>query len=276
MSLQQYRLCQSKSLTVKSRKKKGFTLVELLVVMAIIAMVSASISAGIIYLSNAIKLDYAIYQVKGYVQNTQNLARNSFSEEIDNGNRFNIGWIVEITGHTTSRDLEITRIPVYGTIPNDVPINELAGLKDVISKEFGNKDIYCNSSTLKKDGRDLTSINLNNTTKKLLDGIECGSEITANDDETLQEFDQGAGGVILSSSAPSGVNAPINCYANGKASIFFTAGYGEVSYVGAGGSGNNACQIILRNKGTFGRNYNGIRIDKRTGTVKICGQECTV
>lgn len=134
--------------TAKS-KSKGFTLLELLVVMAITVALFATLGSGVAYLQNSVKLDNALRDIKAEIQATQNNARNSFvvndpasSQESSLGKRkISVGWIVELVN--TGNSITLTKRSVYFTPGDTYNFTKLRG--DINTKlKNQNFSLYCN------------------------------------------------------------------------------------------------------------------------------------
>jgi type II secretory pathway pseudopilin PulG len=254
------RSAQSKTL------KKGFTLLELLVVMAIMIFVSTTIGAGILYLQNSVRLDNAIRTLKAEIQNTQSNARNSFVAYTQGSNptsqsgvnfytqrKLNIGWMMEVENLNNS--IRITKRSVYldTAAVSDQSTIVLDNLRERVKLfKDANTGLYCNNDTL-FNSNGATTLNLGNSI-----ALKCSTSLVG--EYTLA---QDINGAVLET---TGINS---CgLVGGKYNLFFTAGYGEPSI------GTSDCQMRIKNTGNFGINTRAIRVDNETATATVCGKDC--
>jgi prepilin-type N-terminal cleavage/methylation domain-containing protein len=269
---------------LKSRKK-GFTLLELIIVLSIGIFISGSLAAGIIALQNITKLDTTIRDIKLEIQSAQNQARNSFitynrstsnGSEADlygNGEAYlNVGWLISFANEGT--DIKVTRQAIYFKPSRTYDIGSLRAdilkirndLRQAISQPFG-----CSNNVFFKSGPQYTfrSSNTNDNTDYALRCAEGPGYVN------YDYFEKIYTNIQLTDSPPDlGTNALPSCWtSNGAKSIFFSAGYGEVVMKLNSGGSFVDCQIVTKIQNLSG-NAKAIKIYKDTGTVEICGNYC--
>jgi prepilin-type N-terminal cleavage/methylation domain-containing protein len=267
-------------------RRKGFTLLELVVVMTISLFLSASLGAGIITLQNITKLDTTIRSIKLEIQSAQNQARNSFityNRSTSTGSQaalfgagdafLNIGWAISFE-NKGGGNLSVKRQAVYFKPDRNYDINSLRAdiikiredLKLSVSQPFG-----CNNGVFVKGGsqfvfRSTFSKDPTNYTLRCAQGSGF---------DNYDSFEKIFESVELSDSANDlGTSSLDSCWKNaGTKSIFFTAGYGEPVLALSGSGAIKDCQIVAKIR-SFGGGTKGLRVYKDTGTVEVCGNYC--
>jgi type II secretory pathway pseudopilin PulG len=260
--------------------KKGFTLVELLVVLAITMVTMVSLGAGAVYLQSAVTLDNGIRQVKTEIQSTQNLARNSFfsnssSSTILTQKRISVGWLLTLTNNPSQKTITVTKRSLYVLFPNSnsVQYNFSSLRDDVIRLHQGlkGKDFSCNASNQLKLGSAGSTVNFST-------GTTVTPVLCTEDSPTTRNPGNGAAEFITSSIKKANLSdqtllpgtAPRTCYTGViQANLFFTSGYGEPAL-----TQNADCQLRIESKTGPSSSYRAIKVNAQTGSATTCGNLC--
>lgn len=237
----------------------GYTLLEFLIVIGIIAVLTGTGAAGITFLKHSVSLDNALRDLKAEIQSTQNNARNSFvayqatAPSSINQRRISLGWVIEM--NNDSRGITLRKRSVYFT-PTDTTYS-LSQLRINIVNSILNSFTYpiCDAAGFKNNG---TALQLAGST------VQCSSG--GEDDVT---FNSSNNANLANVELIRSVNGIGTCAdTNTKVTMFFSSGYGEPVTLN-----KSTCQVQIRNKGSFA-NTRGLRVDSLTGSVTSCSALC--
>lgn len=245
-------------------RKPGYTFIELLVTMGIIVVIMGISAYGLTYFQNTITIDNAIRTLKAEIQSTQNSARNSLvvRSGANSGSNLSttdisVGWIFNMS--ETSGSIRITKRSVYFQ-PGGY---DLSLLREGIKQTFVNN----------------TTQNFNCQGNLLFNGsiqVRFASSydlFCSDSSKGATEFMTSPNVPLLSGVAITNANGITLCSADtSTANIFFTSGYGEAVF---NTNTTTACQIKIRNNTSFSRAYRALKIQKDSGSVYICGNDCT-
>jgi Tfp pilus assembly protein FimT len=269
------------------RKFKAFTLLEMLVTVAIIMMISSLLAGGIIYLRNAIKLDNGLRDLKSQIQSAQNNARNSFvafggaAPSSLSSQKISIGWMMTLTNNSLGSEIYVTRQSVY-FLPqsNTLPTTsyDFTKLSDDVSnlrQSISGKNFACLNGNFTLNGAVVTNFGrIKNANQLSTFTIQC-SNTTDGDEyfsstQTPPRIPQLLGMQLDDgSSVPSGTIK--NCMSDPTSiSIFFTLGYGEPALNTLDKDG---CQVRIKSTGVT-TSYRSFVIDPNTGGVETCASYC--
>lgn len=273
--------------------RKGFTLLELIIVMVIMIVIGVMMTAGVLALQNITRLDSAVRSIKIEIQSTQNQSRNSFitynrrtssGREEDlfrpNGQSFlNVGWIITFTNTTsgTSSTLNVRRQAVFF---KPEQIYSMDSLRADISNIHKNKlaavpfvPFGCNSSSrLVQRGIQVDFLSANTLDTKRYE-LRCADATYSESDYFNSVYPDV---VISDDAADLGTNGLNSCWQNSASnqqSIFFTSGYGE-SIARFTASGPEDCQLVFRTVGLSTANK-ALRVSKDNGSIELCANYCS-
>jgi prepilin-type N-terminal cleavage/methylation domain-containing protein len=247
--------------------RKGFTLIEVLVVLAITAMLISVTAAGLTYLQNAVTLDNTIRDVKAYVQSAQSNARNSIvvrqgpSNANLSNNDISVGWVVSVVNVATPAAVKIVQRGVYFK-PTGYDISSLRDDIKTLFINSSNQNIYCH------DAGSETILYKGNAQVSLGGRIMYCAQSTNGQNDFISQIISG----VQLVATPAGMTTCTPDLTGGSLNynIFFTSGYGE-----AVATANNVknCQIVVAKPGFMG-NARAIQLSKETGSVYVCGNYC--
>lgn len=278
----------------KSLIKKGFTLLELMIVMVIMVVLAGSMAAGLIALQNITKLDNSVRTIKTEIQAAQNQARNSFitydrttssgsQEDLFNQTAsartfLNLGWIVSFT-NTPSGSTSILTVTRQAVFFKPQRIYDISRLREDIVNIYKNtliqnpfKPFSCVNGSLTQQGAQVSfrSVNTNDTKNY---PIQCATNTSGYLGSDYFQSDY-PDVIITSDASDLGTNGLPSCWQNGsQSSIFFTAGYGEPALRFTGSAPAN-CQVVFRTPG-FASANKAIKVYKDNGTIELCSNYCT-
>lgn len=251
---------------IQTATKKGFTLVELLVVMAIGMMLFATMGAGIFYLQNSVRLDNSIRDLKVQIQAAQNNARNSFitneatlSDSSLGNRKVSVGWVADISNSGNS--IVITRRSVYFIPGNSYDFTQL---RTHIDQNLKNKqaNFFCiNDQLYSVVGNVRTTIKFAGMPSNEI--LRCSSDVN-------EKFTTTFAGITLDDKNEGISNCTQTIDGVKRVSLFFTSGYGETVF-----ANTDNCQIKIKNSNGIIINGRSIYIAKNTGSLGTCGVYCT-
>lgn len=237
-----------------SIRLKGFTLVEIIVVMTIIVFLTASTIAGVFYIQDASLLDNAIREIRSFLLGAQSVAQSKFvlaDGDIFSGNNgVVIGTYVKIENEQTASGLKLVRGVIYFTPSRDSFAPEKVTSK--IQELFSNigSSFSCSGNSFVVDGSPYTIAALINDAR--------GYTVQCNESSSLDVFlEKRINGIRLDSSTCGNY-------------IFFSAGYTKV--LANSINTNNSCDIKIKTNSILGV-INTVRISK-DGYIRICGSSC--
>lgn len=251
------------------KKTKGFTLLELMVVMSISILLAYTLGYIALGLQNSVKIDNALRNLKVEIQTTQNNARNSLISYGDNSRagslipsnlkdtKISVGWM--ITLQNTSNEVQVTKQSVY-FYPTDY---DLSLLRDEIQNNLKLKtNLNCVGDTL-YDGENTVAVkNIDPASPYKPSAIfKCTNTTGTDEEKVVTNF-----GAVQITQPGEGINS---CFNGSRVSIFFTSGYGETIL-----TPSNPCQIQIANAGNFSVIKRAIKVNGDTGTVTTCGEVC--
>jgi prepilin-type N-terminal cleavage/methylation domain-containing protein len=266
-------------------KTKGFTLLELLVVMSIVAFLSVMLVSGIFYLQNAARLDNSIRQMKAEIQSVQNSARNSFVSgnqgDIStlSNRKISLGWMITFTNDSATDSIRIVKRSIYFRRGNasyefENLRNDIVNLSNILNTTNGQR-FECQGDRLFYAGRQK---NLTDPSTEFPIMCAVAGDNSNFNEEYIDSFTKGSslGNMLLETSADGGIS---NCATTSplEISFFFTSGYAEPSISGLnsnGGTAPTSCQMRIKNSGNFGTNFRAQKMDRTTGSLTICGSAC--
>ncbi len=234
---------------------KGFTLIEIIVVMTIIVFLTASTIAGVFYIQDTSLLDNAIREIRSFLLGSQSVAQSKFvladGDIFLENNGVVIGTYVKIENEQGASGLKLVRGVIYFT-----PSRESFAPEKVTSRIqelFNNRasSFSCNSSNffVVENTPYEISVVINNATAYT---VQC------KESSTLDVFwEKIINGVRRDSSTCGDY-------------IFFSAGYTKI--LANNININNSCDIKIRTNSILGVT-NTIRISK-DGYIRICGSSC--
>ncbi|BDQ04686.1 MAG: hypothetical protein KatS3mg084_0204 [Candidatus Dojkabacteria bacterium] len=254
---------------------KGFTLIELIVVMSIVAFTSVAIGSGILNLQAIVKTDNAIRDIKKLIQTTQTTSRTSFlagsSNTMANNNQISLGWLIEFRNEDP-RTIRIVRRSIYFLSPNSYDLKNLRHDIDQFVTRLQNSVStgvlpYCNSNVFLVGNVPLQGQNGFLLSGNIRVDVLCATSTVPNDyfvtDIKSIQFIE-----------PSGLEASItnpaeSCFYNSSGgAIFFATGYAKPVL-----SRNQDCQLIIQSVGVVNQ-YRALRVSRINGSVSICGTYC--
>lgn len=280
------------------KSKKGFTLVELIVVIALSVALIGSLGGGIITLQNSVKLDNAIRDLKSEIQAAQNNSRNSFitydqssgsqaSTDLFNDGNISLGWLLTVDNAANNGQyvVKVIRQSVYFEPSPSYDFNRLRDEIVNFRQFITQKRFRCDSVTGKfyvsltaTSGAipldSYTSITSGNPTFP----VKCSNSSSVQG----EYFETDLANVILvtnfgGDNIAFSANTYPTCWNNidNQKSIFYTSGYGEpvVPYWTSAGSMMD-CQMQLENTATIGREQRALKVSYESGVVDLCGAYC--
>jgi prepilin-type N-terminal cleavage/methylation domain-containing protein len=274
-----------------NKKRKGFTLIELMVVMTISAILIYAMGGGILTLQVAVKLDNSIRDLKSFIQTTQIQARNSFvtynrkdSASIGNSffvggaqaNNISLGWMVSFSNQGSNA--LIVRNSVFFKPPTNYDFDrlkdEVTTFRNRLQTNLQNNIKYtCNNGVFQING--VTQSAYASVVTGISLAINCASNsVVFAESEYFQDQLIGA-----KMSTDFGTNALPSCWENGgttsQTSLFFTSGYGDPVVRVDTAVGLRDCQLQIQHQGIINMDTRAIRVSKDNGLVEICGSYCT-
>jgi type II secretory pathway pseudopilin PulG len=271
-------------LRTATKKKKGFTLIELIVVLAIIMFTTAVLSGGVAFLQNSISLDNSIRQLKSELQATQNLARNSFfsgyseenSSEFLDDKRVSVGWLMTMDTVSNPNAITVLKRSIYVMPPHsNIAQYDYANLrKDIITlrKDLSGLKFVCDSVT-----NELRTNTINGLPVKFAKGtssevtVYCTEESEATRKAGEVEKRSVLERVTLSDPILLPASSLPMCFeGTSQLNVFFTSGYGEPATSLA-----STCQIRIQSTSSnYARSYRGLKFDSVSGGGATCGSYC--
>lgn len=258
-----------------SKKIKGFSLLELMVVMSIGIFLAYSLGYSASSLQNNIKVDSALRNIKTEIQTTQNSARNSFISYGNNSNagglipnnlkdtKISVGWIITLRNTSISGTdaVEVIRQSVY-FYPTGY---DLSLLRDEIQNNLKLKtDLNCIGDTLYSGESTISVKNTDPANPSRSTAIfKCTNTTGSDEEKVMTKFN------AVQLTQPGAGEGISSCFNGSRSSIFFTSGYGE-TVLGA----SSPCQIQITSTGSLSAAKRAIKISGDTGSITTCGRVC--
>lgn len=286
---------------INKKVKAGFTIIELLVVLAISGILMATLGSGILNMQSAVKLDNTIRDFKIEIQTAQSQARNSFltadrsnplnitDNFFQNGNPKNnisLGWMITFQNDpSNSKTINIIRQSVFfkpeGSYNFDRLRDEIINFRAYLIRKLSSTDsekFECTSNGIfnikgvsLSSGMAYTSVTGSNI------AIKCADKFNYSNSEY---FENSSGTVRLSTKF--GVNPLPSCWESdtpgSQKSMFFTSGYGEpvlnVDLI----NGNRVmdCQLQIQYTVISSGDVRALKVSKDNGNVELCGAYCGI
>ncbi len=257
------------------KSKSGFTLLELLIVVAISMFLMISLGVGAFNLQSTMKLDNSLREIKSEVQSTQNLARNSFFSNSTNtgslsGRRISVGWVFTLKNGVAPKSTSIVKRSIY-ILPAAGIQYDLSLLRaDIIKlrQSLSGSQFYCDSTDdfLKS----ASNITVKFPTTPTTTDVKC-SENTATSTASGEYIAiPDKSDITFTDTIPSGgISSCLDLSKQNGVNIFFTSGYGEPAI-----SKSSDCEIRLQSSSSFLSNFRALRINVETGGAGTCGSYC--
>lgn len=235
---------------------KGFTLVEIIVVMAIIVFLTASTIAGVFYIQDASLLDNAVREIRSFLLSTQTIAQSKFvvseGDIFSSGNGIVVATYFQISSVATgSSGIKLTRGIVYFTPSQNTfaPEKVTQEISELFSTRSNN--YACNGQNFYADN---SVYQVNPTTNG---NVKYDLFCTNNFNLDIY-LEKNINGVRKENSSSCGDY------------VFFSSGYSKI--LANNINANGSCDIKIRTSSFFGVT-NTINISK-DGYIKICGSNC--
>lgn len=234
---------------------KGFTLIEIIVVMTIIVFLNVSTIAGVFYIQDASLLDNAVREIRSFLLGAQSVAQSKFvvadGDIFANNNGVVIGTYVKIDNQQGASEIRLVRGVIYFT-----PLRNTFAPEKVtseIQRLFGTNTTNLSCTSFLQVGNSKYQINtvINNSTPY---DVKCKE---SNDFDVYLE--KTIKGVRYDSSSPT-------C----GGYIFFSAGYTKILAKDINTKG--FCDIKIKTNSILSV-VNTINISK-DGYIRICGSGC--
>lgn len=267
--------------TAPKIRKRGFTLIELLVVVAIMMVLISVVGGGALYLQNTMAMDNTIRQLKSEIQNTQNLARNSFvsnysvssNSNLFKDKRISLGWILTVDSNPTQKTISITKRSVYVLIPSSSAVqydySRLRGDILALKNNIANKNFYCANNNELWAGTSGSAARITFgglATVYVMCTEQNSNTISAGEYSKITDF----GHAVLSNQGSIPGTAPSMCnVTDTQINFFFTSGYGEPAT-----TKSSNCQIRIEKKVNLAKIYRSILFNTTTGTITTCANYC--
>lgn len=272
---------------MKKKTKKGFTLIELIVVLSISALVMVGMGGGVITLQANVRLDNAIRDLKSEIQTVASSARNSFIAggsgsvfETNSDSYLSLGWIIEFE-NTNSSSAKIIRRSVFFKPDPSYPITLLKSDIDSFNKFLTDGIKLSTKKTFKCDsfGRfyqgdmEVTRTNANgfNSVSNTRLDVKCGRS-----NQSGEYFETTIANVQFVVNFPIEDNSALNsCWeSNGQKSIFFSTGYSQPVLNYNLNRITDDCQLQIQNVSFANSSIRALKVSKVNGVVEICGVYC--
>ncbi|MCX8034929.1 MAG: prepilin-type N-terminal cleavage/methylation domain-containing protein [Candidatus Dojkabacteria bacterium] len=239
---------------------KGFTLIEIIVVMTIIVFLTASTIAGVFYIQDASLLDNAVREIRSFLLGAQSVAQSKFvvadGDIFANNNGVVIGTYVKIDNQQGASEIRLVRGVIYFTpLRNTFAPEKVAS---EIQKLFNTTSAISLSCTSRDDFR------VNSSTYKIRAVI---NDLTPYDAKCKESSDLD----VFLEKTIKGVRYDSSSSTCGGY-IFFSAGYTKILAKDININTNGSCAIKIKTNSILSV-VNTINISK-DGYIRICGSGC--